>query len=125
MSGSTFSQLDRITLVKAWKARLAFRSDWRIFFASLLLAAFFISILAVVQFAAPNLAGTDDYFHIKFAQLMRLEGWKPAFPWLPLSVLNAQEYYDHHFLYHIGLIPFTTGNLILGAKWASVLFASL
>jgi hypothetical protein len=58
------------------------------------------------------------------AELMRLEGLKPNFPWLPLTILNPGEFSDHHFLFHVLMIPFTFGDLILGAKWASVLFAS-
>ena len=56
---------------------------------------------------------------------MRTEGLKPDFPWLPLSILNQNEFYDHHFLFHVALIPFTFGDLRLGAKWAAVVFASL
>ena len=87
---------------------------------SLLFAAF----LAAVQFSTPNLAGNDGYYHIKIASLMRTEGLTLNFPWLPLTILNHQEFVDHHFLYHVLLIPFTLGDLVVGAKWASVLFAS-
>ncbi len=85
----------------------------------------FIFVLYLVQFSTPNLVGTDGYYHIKFAYLMRTEGLKPNFPWLPLTILNPGDFSDHHFLFHVALIPFTFGNLIVGAKWASVLFASL
>jgi hypothetical protein len=85
----------------------------------------FILLMGLVQFSSPSLAGTDDHFHIRFASIMRSEGLRPAFPWLPLTILNQREFYDHHFLFHVALIPFTGGNLILGAKWASVLFPSL
>ena len=88
---------------------------WLIFFAS----------LAFVQFASPDLPDNDGYYHIKLASLMRTEGLKPDFPWLPLSILNENEFYDHHFLFHVALIPFTFGDLRLGAKWAAVTFASL
>lgn len=56
---------------------------------------------------------------------MRTEGLKPDFPWLPLSILNEAEFYDHHFLFHVALIPFTFGNLRLGAKWAAVFFSAI
>ena len=56
---------------------------------------------------------------------MRTEGVKPNFPWLPLSILNQREFYDHHFLFHVFLMPFTFGDLRVGAKWAAVFFASL
>jgi hypothetical protein len=67
----------------------------------------------------------DGFYHIKLAWLMRTEGLKPAFPYLPLSILNENEFYDHHFLFHVALIPFTFGDLRMGAKWAAVVFASL
>jgi hypothetical protein len=85
----------------------------------------FLFLLYLVQFSTPNLPGNDGYYHIRFAALMRTEGLKPDFPWLPLTILNAREFYDHHFLYHVALIPFTFGDLIQGAKWASIFFSSL
>lgn len=81
----------------------------------------FIILFAFIQFATPALAGNDGYYHIKLAQIMREQGLRPPFPWLPLTVLNPTDYVDHHFLYHVLLIPFTWGDLRLGAKWASVI----
>jgi hypothetical protein len=81
--------------------------------------------LALVQFSTPDMPDNDGYYHIKMAYLMRTEGLKPDFPWLPLTILNPREFYNHHFLFHVALIPFTNGDLRLGAKWASVIFASL
>jgi hypothetical protein len=84
-----------------------------------------VLFLGLIQFSTPDLADNDGYYHIKLAYLMRTEGLKPAFPWLPLSILNPREFYDHHFLYHVALIPFTFGDLLAGAKWSAVFFASL
>ncbi|RPJ26243.1 MAG: hypothetical protein EHM33_12270 [Chloroflexi bacterium] len=81
--------------------------------------------LALVQFATPDMPDNDGFYHIKLAWLMRTEGLKPDFPFLPLSILNEGEFYDHHFLFHVALIPFTFGDLRMGAKWAAVTFASL
>jgi hypothetical protein len=81
--------------------------------------------LVLVQFSSSDLPGNDGYYHIKMAYLMRTESLKPDFPWLPLTILNPREFYNHHFLFHVALIPFTYGDLRLGAKWASVIFASL
>lgn len=81
--------------------------------------------MAMIQFASPDLPDNDGFYHIKLAWLMRTEGLKPEFPWIPLSILNEREFYDHHFLFHVALIPFTFGDLRLGAKWAAVVFASL
>lgn len=82
----------------------------------------FVALLATMQFATPNLVGNDSYFHIKFAQVMREQGLLPVFTWLPLTILNADAYFNHHFLYHVFLIPFTYGDLREGAKWAAVIF---
>lgn len=91
----------------------------------LALLALFVAFMVSVQFSTPNLAGNDGYYHIKIASLMRTEGLRLEFQWLPLTILNVQDFVDHHFLYHFLLIPFTLGDLVVGAKWASVLFASL
>ena len=98
-------------------------------FPSLLLPAvlfmvFFVG-LSLVQFTVPDLPDNDGFYHIKLAWIMRNEGLKPSFHWLPLSILNPDDFYDHHFLFHASLIPFTFGDLRLGAKWAAVIFASL
>lgn len=91
----------------------------------LVLFALFFFGMAAIQFATPDLPDNDGFYHIKLAWLMRTEGLKPDFTWLPLSILNQREFYDHHFLFHVALIPFTFGDLGLGAKWAAVTFASL
>jgi hypothetical protein len=95
------------------------------FLIPLLLFALFFAGMAMVQFAAPDMPDNDGFYHIKLAWLMRTEGLKPDFPWLPLSILSADEFYDHHFLFHVALIPFTFGDLRLGAKWAAVTFSAI
>ena len=92
----------------------------------LLIFAVFFAGMAVIQFSTPDLPDNDGFYHIRMAWLMRTEGLKPDFPYLPLSILNEREFYDHHFLYHVALIPFTFfGDLLAGAKWSAVTFASL
>ena len=90
-----------------------------------LLFALFFMAMAYVQFSTPDLPDNDGFYHIKMAWLMRTQGLKPAFPWLPLTILDPREFYDHHFLFHVAQIPFTFGDLVLGAKSAAVTFASL
>ena len=90
----------------------------------LLFALFFVG-MALIQFATPDMPDNDGYYHIKLAWLMRTESLKPDFPWLPLSILNEAEFYDHHFLFHVALMPFTYGNLRMGAKWAAVFYAAI
>jgi len=82
--------------------------------------------MSVIQFVTPDLPDNDGYYHIKLASIMWTEGVKPEFTWLPLTILNEKEFYDHHFLYHVALIPFTWfGDLRLAAKWSAVVFSSL
>ncbi len=94
-------------------------------FVPLLLFAVFALGMAFIQFATPDLPDNDGFYHIRLAEIMREESLKPMFNWLPLSILNARDFYDHHFLYHVALIPFTFGDLRIGAKWSAVIFASL
>ncbi len=94
-------------------------------YTPLFLLVLFVTGMALIQFATPDLPDNDGFYHIKLASIMRAEGLKPEFPWLPLSILNAADFYDHHFLFHVALIPFTFGDLRLGAKWSAVIFASL
>lgn len=96
----------------------------QVFIPLLVFFIFFFS-MAVVQFSTPDLPDNDGFYHIKLAWLMRTEGLKPVFSWLPLTILNPREFYDHHFLFHVALIPFTFGDLVTGAKWAAVTFSSL
>ena len=49
----------------------------------------------------------------------------PAFTYLPLTVLRASDFVAQHFLFHVALMPFTFGNLRIGAKLAAPLFAAL
>lgn len=91
--------------------------------------ALFVALFALVQFATPNLADHDGYYHMRMAWLLRQEGWKPEFIWLPLTILNADAYYNHHFLHQAYLSLFAwsdkPADLIVGAKWASTLMPAL
>ncbi len=94
-------------------------------FTALPLLALFVIGMAAIQFSTADMPDNDGFYHIKLAQVMRTDGLKPDFVWLPLSILNADEFYDHHFLFHVALMPFTFGDLRIGAKWAAVIFSSL
>src|SRR5262249_9143558 len=76
-----------------------------------------------VQMGTAGIIGLDGYYHIRYAQLLRLAG-RPVipFPWLPTTILNPQQFVDHHLLFHLALIPFTFGARIRGANIAAVLF---
>ncbi len=65
--------------------------------------------------------------------LIRQHGLKPDFPWLPLTILNQEAFYDHHWLYHIYLALFAMTDpaldggqaLAQGAKVASTILPAL
>lgn len=70
----------------------------------------------------------DGYYHTRWSRLlwegMRNASFPPAFNWLPLTTLNAQDFHDHHLFFHILQIPFTWfGDLRFGAKLGAWLFA--
>jgi hypothetical protein len=91
-----------------------------------------------VEYGTNAIIGLDGYYHIRYAQLLRLAGPRLAipFPWLPTTILNPKDFLDHHLLYHLLLIPFTlragsqltdaaaSATLIADAKLAAVLFAA-
>ena len=96
--------------------------DWRMTQLLVLLLLLF----GVIQFSTLGLVDVDAYYHTKMAYLIRTEGFTPDFKWLPYTILNAKEYVDHHFLFHVFLVPFTyAGNLVLAGKLGAIVFASL
>ena len=84
------------------------------------LLATFVALFAVVQYATPGLADHDGFYHMGMARLMRLQGLRPNFVWLPLTILNQASPYDHHLLWHAYLSRFAgssdPADLISGAK---------
>lgn len=105
----------------------------RLLATAAILLAIFGAGLAFVQYGAAGLAGNDGYYHMKMGYLIRNEGLKPPFPYLPLTILNDASFYDHHLLYHAylalfaGVDPAVDGGLALtqGAKIASILLPSI
>ncbi len=88
------------------------------------------AIFIYLQFSTAAILDVDGYYHVRWSQLlwegMRRGVFPPAFPWLPLTTLNPQDYVDHHLLFHILLIPFTWfGDIRAGAKVAAALFGAL
>ncbi len=72
----------------------------------------------------------DGYYHIKWSSLLWQNfsqfKWLPTFEWLPLTVLNAKDYADHHFLFHLLQIPFLWFfEIETAAKVATVFYATL
>jgi hypothetical protein len=72
----------------------------------------------------------DGYYHIRWSALLwenfSQGKWLPTFEWLPLTVLNAKDYADQHFLFHLLQIPFLWFfGAETAAKVAAVFFATL
>ncbi|HLF24878.1 MAG TPA: hypothetical protein VJG32_00965 [Anaerolineae bacterium] len=108
--------------------RLAVAVNWRIAAGALALFALFVALFAVVQFATPGIADNDGYYHMKLGLLMREQGLKPPFVWLPMSLLSREAFYDHHLLYHVYLALFagdTPEALTFGAKIAAMIMPAL
>ena len=83
-------------------------------------------VMTVIQFSGPAILDNDGYYHIRWSRTL----WEsaprlPEFTWLPLTTLNEKDYADHHFLFHVFLIPFTFGDLRIGAKLAAVTYSSI
>ncbi len=103
--------------------RLAARIDTRALLTGAALFALFSALFAFVQFGTSALADNDGFYHLRMAALIRQYGLRVPFPWLPLSILNQNSYYDHHLLYHVYLSLFVGSSdqaMIVAAKWASI-----
>ena len=106
--------------------------------STLRIIQFLIGAIAIVvvfrelQFSTNSICcgDFDGYYHVKWSRALwegiKHKSFPPAFPWLPLTTLNAKDYVDHHLLFHLLQIPFVAyRDPRLGAKVASVIFASL
>ena len=87
---------------------------------------FVLSALAYAFIEAmPRFRDPDSFYHVKMATLIREHGIIHSFSWLPFTTL-AEKYADHHFLYHILLIPFVTAfGPFVGMTVATIFFAAL
>lgn len=82
-------------------------------------------LFATIQFSTTNLTGNDSHLYIKLAELTKENGLTREFPWLNATIMK-DNFTGLHFLYYILLIPFTfLGNLVFGAKIASLFFLSV
>ncbi|MDP2631059.1 MAG: hypothetical protein Q8P56_06685 [Candidatus Uhrbacteria bacterium] len=113
----TFLQFKNIR--SYWRNRIIPPHLWRevlcVFFSA---AAFFALLGSIATFPDP-----DSFYHARIA-IMMTQGPVLSFPWLPLTSL-ADTFIDHHFLYHILLIPFVVlGDPLVGLKVATLFFAA-
>jgi hypothetical protein len=91
-----------------------------------------VMLMVMLQFSTDAICcgDWDGYYHIRWSSLLwesfRQGHWLPAFTWLPLTVLNTQDYADHHFLFHLLQIPFLWFfEPVMAAKVAAVVYSSL
>jgi hypothetical protein len=117
------------------------RRSWAEWFGSddairMVFLLFGLAIIAIImgrlQFSTPAVCcgDWDGYYHIRWSQLLwenfSQGKWLPEFKWLPLTVLNPQDYADHHFLFHLLQIPFLWFfEPVMAAKVAAAIFGSL
>ena len=75
--------------------------------------------------STPSFTDPDSFYHAKIAELIKDFGPVKDFHWLPFTTLD-DVYIDHHFLYHLILIPFLlVFNPLLAVKISAVIFAAL
>ncbi|MFH1111786.1 MAG: hypothetical protein V1712_01810 [Patescibacteria group bacterium] len=90
-------------------------------------ALIILTVLAVFFWlqSTPTLADPDSFYHTKITLMIRDYGLPHNFPWMQNS-LYKELYIDHHFLYHVLLIPFISlvVNPLVGIKLATVFFAT-
>jgi hypothetical protein len=115
----------------SWRAYLDTEEATRVIY----LIFGFIAILMVMiylqkQTDAICCGDWDGYYHIRWSSLLwenfKHGKWLPSFDWLPLTVLNAHSYADHHFLFHLLQIPFLWFfEPVMAAKAATVVYGTL
>lgn len=93
---------------------------------------FIVLIMARLQYSTDAICcgDWDGYYHIRFSSLLwesfKAGEWLPRFDWLPLTVLNPDDYADHHFLFHLLQIPFLWFfEDVTAAKVAAVFYGSI
>ncbi len=75
---------------------------------------------------SPTFRDPDSFYHLRLAELLMKNRMATVdFLWLPFTTL-ADAYVDHHFLYHLFLVPFIyVFGSFLGMKIATVLLAAM
>jgi hypothetical protein len=89
--------------------------------------ALIFAVMSLIEFGGPAILDNDGFYHMRWSRTLREQFPRlPRFQSLPLTTLNETDYVDHHYLFHVLLMPFTFGeDMQKGAKWAAVTFSSL
>jgi hypothetical protein len=104
--------------------RIANFFNQRQYLLYLLLFVITANLFAYLQLD-PTFADPDSFYHAKAALLLAEKGAITEFPWLSATTLKY-NFVDHHFLYHLILIPFVKlFPPLVGLKVATIIFASL
>lgn len=88
-----------------------------------------VLVLAVTVFSylqgSFTLPEPDSFYHAKITQFLSEGTVLKQLPWLQETSL-ANNFVDHHFLYHLLLIPFVMlDDPLVGVKQATIIFTSL
>ncbi|MCX6797239.1 MAG: hypothetical protein NTX98_02055, partial [Candidatus Doudnabacteria bacterium] len=92
----------------------------------LYLLLFIIAVSLFTYLGSNNtFADPDAFYHAKMAEILAQRGAITEFPWLSATSLKY-SFVDHHFLYHLALIPFVQiFSPLIGLKIASIIFSAL
>ena len=89
-------------------------------FLFIFIFSFFLWLNSNASFVDP-----DSFYHAKIAEFIGQNGPVKNFYWLPFTSLD-EVYIDHHFLYHLILIPLVSVlSPLVAVKLAAVFFAAL
>lgn len=91
------------------------------------LALVFVLALGVFAYLQPvgHLVDPDSFYHVRLTTMLRDSGVLHEFPWTQSS-LYSQVFIDHHWGYHLLLLPFVSLlSELVGLQAATVLFAAL
>ncbi len=81
-------------------------------------------VLTYHLFSHKTIHSVDGMYHIRYAWLYREHGLFTGFPWMQHAI-TKDTWADHHFLYHLMLLPFAQGDLLFGMKLSAVVFGTL
>jgi len=89
----------------------------------IILAAYFLFFWLQ---SSPVLSDPDSFYHAKIGQILANGKILHQFPWLQFTTLK-DNFTDHHFLYHIFLIPFVSlfPDPLAGLKFSVVVIGTV
>ncbi|MCR4280041.1 MAG: hypothetical protein NUV82_01290, partial [Candidatus Komeilibacteria bacterium] len=90
----------------------------------LLVVLLVVMVMGWIQ-ASPTFMDPDSFYHVKLTQMMGDGLVLDEFPWLQGT--DLEHYFtDHHWLYHLILLPFILlWPAFIGAKAVTVIFSAL